>query len=229
MYSSEHLTLVELPVRVEVVRKDGSAKEQDGLGALSAPAGAADAETPTDDVAAGSLDDAGRDGKTGADGLAVAHVRGELEHVPSAVVHGSPTIEAPKGSGAPHASSDLRRLRAGQERVHAFDDPVTSRIRAWGVEAVRCRPEVLDQVNQVGDDGDSHARFVRGVIDGADLILVPVEQDHPVPLPFGITRKRLAKAFCDDVPRGLRDAAEDALVEGTGSGRSSGAELGREA
>jgi hypothetical protein len=53
---------VEAPVVAEVAVGDHGAKGEDGFGALEPPSGSGDVEPVADQVAAGSFDDAGRDG-----------------------------------------------------------------------------------------------------------------------------------------------------------------------
>jgi hypothetical protein len=61
---------VESPVFVEVAVGDDSAEGEDGLGAVEAPS-RADVEAVGCEVAAGSLDGAGRDRPAGGQGLVV--------------------------------------------------------------------------------------------------------------------------------------------------------------
>ena len=62
------------PVLFEVAVADHCAEGEDGFGAVQAPSGPSDVEAVGDEMAACSLDDAGRDGPAFREGLVVAQV-----------------------------------------------------------------------------------------------------------------------------------------------------------
>src|ERR1039457_5677312 len=63
------------PVGFEVAVAGDGAELEDGLGAVEAPSGSCDVHSVLDDVAAGTLDDPGRDGPAGGERGGVVQVR----------------------------------------------------------------------------------------------------------------------------------------------------------
>jgi hypothetical protein len=87
------------PVLFEVAVADDGAEGEDGFGSVQASSRAADVEAVGDEVPAGALDDAGRDGLALREGLVVAQVL-----VPGVQVAGSSSF-GPDGV----AASELRK------------------------------------------------------------------------------------------------------------------------
>ena len=135
---------VEAPVLLEVPVADDGAEGEDGLGAVQAPSGPSDVETVGYEVAACSLDDAGRDRPAGVEGLVVAQ---ELALVPQ-------VADARVGAGAPAAfqsggigfGGDLGGgpvAVAGQDREGLDRDPVLGGGVPGLVEAPGGAPEIF--------------------------------------------------------------------------------------
>lgn len=214
MISPERLALVMLPVSIEVFGKDGRAEKKDGLGASCRPSSAPDAEAPPNEVAAGGLNDARGDGQAMCECRAIAHVGSQLEDVLRAVVDGGPSLEGAQRGRASDAGGHLRRVGAGEEASHTLDDPAASVVGAGGMEAIGGGPEIFDEMNEVDDDGHRDAATSRRALHCLKLLVASVEQHDPPPLALRIAGKRLSKAFVNDARSNLRDAAEDALVDG---------------
>ena len=82
------------------------------------------------------------------------------------------------------------------------------------MKAVRGRPQVFDEVDQIDDDRDRHADALGRSLNCGDLVAVPVQQHHPAALALGVAGECLAKPFVDDLREGAGNAAEDSLVHG---------------
>jgi hypothetical protein len=136
---------VEAPVLVEVAVGDHGAQGEDGFGTLQAPAGSGDVEPVADQVAAGSLDDTGRDGPACGQGLVVAEVVVLGGQVADARVGAGPLVTGEGGGvglggdlgGGPGAVS-------GENREGLGRDPVLGGGVAGGVQAPCGFPDVLE-------------------------------------------------------------------------------------
>jgi hypothetical protein len=96
---------VETPVLLEVAVCDHCSKGEDRLGAVQAPSRASYVEAVGDEVAACSLDDAGRDRPAGREGLVVAQEVVLVSQIADACV--GPGQQPPAG-GVPRSASPSR-------------------------------------------------------------------------------------------------------------------------
>ncbi|MBX3262248.1 MAG: hypothetical protein KF782_21355 [Labilithrix sp.] len=80
-----------------------------------------------------------------------------------------------------------------QEPHQALLDPVLGLFGTVGMERVRGLPEVLEDMDQVGDDRDLGANLPRHPSHEAKLVLVSVDEDDPTALALGIASKGLVE------------------------------------
>jgi hypothetical protein len=140
---------------------------------------AAPVEPVADQVAAGSLDDPGRDGPAGSQGLVVAQV----------LVLGGQVADAgagPQGAARPAASASAAISAAARalspastaSALTATQSSAAGFPAAWRHQAAF---QMYSSVDEVDHDVDGGAASACPGADQAELVLGPVDQDHPRP------------------------------------------------
>lgn len=124
MVALGRLSLVELPVVVEVAAAAERAQAQHGLRPLETPPRPGDVHPVLDEVAARALDHAACDREPGGQGAIVAHEGPVLDQVTGALIDRLALggVEVPAGGSAAHAPGHAVGL-AFQQYGHAFGDP----------------------------------------------------------------------------------------------------------
>ena len=141
---------VESPVLLEVPVADDCPQGEDRLGAVQAPPGPSEREAIGYEVAAGALDDPGRDRPAGVQGLVVAQELALVPQVADARVgSGAPAAFQPGGVGFGGDLGGGPVAVAGQDREGLGRDPVLGGGVPGLVEAPGGAPYVLQDVNYV--------------------------------------------------------------------------------
>ena len=136
---------VVVPVVVEVAVADRGAQGEDGFGSLESPAGSGDVEAVADEVAAGSFDDAGRDGPARGEGLIVAQVLVLAGQVADARIGAGPLGGGqPGGAGFGGDLGGGPGAVSGQDRECLDRDPVLGGGIGGGVQGPCGFPQVFE-------------------------------------------------------------------------------------
>src|SRR2546428_3262996 len=196
--------LVIAHVVVEIAVDDDGTDLENVLGAAGRPPRSCNSETIFDNESAGALDHARGDRPPLLEGLVVLHVLlvvvqvgdgpvevGEVE-VPLAGVCAGLRGDGGEGGGDGFRASvqDAEQLPVG---------PLAGRDGIAGVQGGGGLADIAADVDVVDQDRDLHAAFFRAGGDGGELLLVPVDEEHPLPYPFGVAAVGLAERRGDHV------------------------------
>src|SRR2546429_4521464 len=207
---------VPVPVGGQVAAGGDGAHPEHGLGAGQAPAGSGDSEAVADDMPARSLDDPGGDGPAVGEGGGVA---GE-GFLGLQVVRGVADVllMLPAGSGGIRGGpggdvgGDAAAV-AGEDVQSPGGDLVFGGAGVAGRgEGESGFPQVLDDVDEVDQDGDRLAPLRGFVLEALDLVGVAVDEGEPVPLQFRVAPAGFGHDLGDDLGAGSGDAAGVPLV-----------------
>src|SRR6266540_4234491 len=171
---------VEVPVAVEVAVGPHRAEFEDGLGAVQAPAGAADVQAVADQVPARSLDHPGGDRPAGGQRSGVVEELLLGRQVADAGVD-TATLAAGQSSvdGLLVDRGDGLGDPPGQDADRVGRDPRLGVRVTVGVVAPGGLPQVLQDVDEVDEDVDGHAAAGRFGADQVQLVAGAVDEHHP--------------------------------------------------
>src|SRR5487761_1382541 len=215
--------LVVAHIVVEVAVDDDGADLENVLGALGRPPRSCNSETVFDNEPAGALDHAGGDRPAVFQGLVVFHVLLVVGEVGDGPVHVG-EVEAAlagvragfRGDGGEGGGDRFRAAVQDAEQL-----PVGPLARGDLVAAVQGGGGLADvaaDVDVVDQHGDLQPAFARLGPDGGDLLLVPVDEEDPLPDPFGVAAAGLVERRGDHVLDALGDGRGDPFVPGPGPG-----------
>jgi enediyne polyketide synthase len=215
--------LVVAHVVVKVAVDDDGAYLEDVLGTSGRPSRACNSEPVFDDEPAGALDHARGDRPSLLECLVVFHVLlvvvqvgdgpvevGEVE-VPLAGVRAGLRGDGLQGGGDGFraAVQDAQQLPVG---------PLAGSERVAGVQRCGGLADIAADVDVINQDRHLQAAFPRAGLDGGDLLLVPVDEEHPLPHALGVAAAGLVERRGDHVLDGLGDRRRDPFIAGFRAG-----------
>src|SRR3990172_10222717 len=185
----ELFALVILPVGVPIAARSQRPEPQDRFRAGEAPPRPGEREAIADEMATGAFNDTRGNGDPPFEIVVVAEQGAmALQIVGAAVGRAAhrPPQPATRGRAA-NRGHHLAHIPAEQPE-QPLGHPRFGLRRPLGMEDVRGLPEVLQDVDQVEDDGDRHAEPLRGGPHAAHLIDLAIDEPPPPLLPLRLPR-----------------------------------------
>ena len=166
-------------------------------------------------MAAGALDDSGRDWPTVGERGRIVEVGGFVGEVGSGFVGGlAPRrVEVGVGGLAADRGGDLAGLGFEHPGRLAVD-PLRGRLIIVGVKTASGVPQVSQDVHEVDDDRDLDLPFASLELDPLDLMVGAVDQRDPGAAVLGVAPLGLVEDPLDDLSGGVDNAGGQPLVLG---------------
>src|ERR1700761_5827859 len=204
------------PVLVEFAVGQEGAELEDGFGCGGGPAGSGDVHAVLDQVAAGAFDDAGGDGPSVGEGGGVVEAGGfDVEVAGGFFGGGALGLGQAGGGGGPGADGGGGPGgAAGQDGGGVAADPGAGVGAGFGAERPGGGPQVFQDVDEVGDDGQGDAAAGGFGLHPVDLVLVAVGQPDPGGLAARVAAVGLGEQAGDDGGGGAVDADGQPLALG---------------
>src|SRR6266496_492355 len=211
--------LVVAHVVVKVAVDDDGAYFENVLGTLGRPPRACNSESVFDNEPAGALDHPGRDRPSFLKGLVVLHVLPVVGQVSDGLVHVG-EVEIPlagvragfRGDGGEGRGDGFRAAVQDAEQLPV--GPLPGEHRVAGVQGGRSLADIAADVDVIDQDRHLQAAFSRAGLDGGDLLLVPVDEEDPLPRALGVAAVGLVERRGDHVLDGLGDRRRYPFIPG---------------
>src|SRR5271157_2699198 len=215
--------LVVAYVVVKIAVDDDGAYLEDVLGTLGRPPRSCNSEPVFDNESAGALDHPGRDRPSVREGLVVLHVLPVVVQVGDGLVHvGEVEVALAgvragfRGDGGEGGGDGFRA--AVQDAQQLPVGPLAGERRVIGVQGGGGLADIAADVDVIDQDRHLQAPLLRLGGDGGELLLVPVDEEHPLPHPLRVAAAGLIIGRGDHVLDGLGHRRRHPLIAGFRSG-----------